>query len=211
MKATLHVNTTGAPKLEGYREPTLAQSACGHPIIPSKGDMVVINSIALVVDDVIWHLHQDIEKQRIEVYVSAISVEKTEVPESDFPHDLRRVAGTPMYQCARCRTAYSNPENAKGATCRVPVGENAANSTHSLRRVMASTDWMCEWCGTIFFDPKAAEKDLCPGPHWERPSPQAEIFDQVEAILQRAGLATYQAGNVIRELINAGIVFRKES
>jgi hypothetical protein len=59
-------------RLEGYRPPPLERTPCGIPILPSKGDIVVINNVPLIVTDIIWTLHHEVDNNRVTVYVEDI-------------------------------------------------------------------------------------------------------------------------------------------
>lgn len=56
-------------KLEGYRPPPVPFTADGLPIIPAKGDVVVMNNVALDVVEVVWFYHHDLEKRSVTVHL----------------------------------------------------------------------------------------------------------------------------------------------
>lgn len=65
MEVYLHIESR---KLEGYRLPDIPMTADGQPILPRKGEVLLINNRALIVTEIVWFLDRDPDKSRVAVY-----------------------------------------------------------------------------------------------------------------------------------------------
>jgi len=69
---------TPVPKLEGYRFPPIPFSSDGAPILPRIGEKIVMSNTVLLVSDIVWLLHHEVDRTQINIYVKEVTDEELE-------------------------------------------------------------------------------------------------------------------------------------